>query len=181
MTQKHTETSMFWRLLRSFLTSILGLLLFFGAALGGVFGGICLLHTAEGYAVSYRAQAIDEKLAAFAKSHPDPGQENAFLYPVSVQMPEDIDGMPIPPPKSLLEKALVAVFPDIPFSHAPEQNFFTLHYIPLKADGSPWQAGDGEGVHQYTLEFFTILKNGDVVRNVSRGSYQSSDFARFYD
>lgn len=162
--------------IRSVLHPFGGALLFCLAAAGGLAASTYGMRETQCYVIRRQAEAVDQKLAAYAKAHPDPNVPELFQYPVSVMLPEDIDGRPVPEPTQTQDRLLSRVFREVPFSHTPESDFFTLHYVPLKADGTPWRAGDAAPINNYILEYFIISGNGDVMRRVSKGSFEGSTY-----
>ena len=160
----------------SVLHPVCGAFLLCLAALIGFMASTYGVHEIRCYVVRSQAEIVDKKLADYARTHPDPNVPEHFLYPVSVMFPEDIDGQPVPKPEKTGDKILSRVFPKVPFSHTPEANFFTLHYVPLKADGTPWRVGEAAAINNYILEYFVINGNVDVMRRVSKGSFEGSTY-----
>ena len=176
MYQTYQPRRGFSQKIRSVLHFIYGALLFCLAAATGLMASTYGLHETLCYVIRRQAEAVDEKLADYARTHPDPNVPEHFLYPVSVMLPEDIDGHPVPKPENTRDKILYFFFPEVLFSHTPESHFFTLHYVPLKADGTPWRVGEAAAINNYILEYFVINGNGDVMRRVSKGSFEGSTY-----
>lgn len=176
MYQTYQPRRGFFQIIRSVLHPACGALLFCLAAATGLAVSTYGMHETRCYVIRHQAEAVDQKLAGYARAHPDPNVPDQALYPVSVMFPEDIDGQPVPDPDRIKDKILRRFFPEVPFSHTPESDFFTLHYVPLKADGTPWRAGDTAPINNYMLEYFVISGNGDVMRRVSKGSFEGSTY-----